>query len=95
GEAWRVDVELRNRSGGVVDLGAVVLTADLAGGRPVSPVSGDPGVDPLVGEVGPGRSVRGSYLFTVPPGAGDELRLSFSYDVEAPVVVFTGSPEDV
>ena len=50
-----------------------------------------PGGKPFGGEVEPGGTAQGRYVFAVPAAERDRVQITASYIGEAPDVVFTGS----
>lgn len=91
GPALRVTVSLENRTDGVVPVDGVAVSVaygpDLV---PASPLE-DPSRFPFGGNLGPGESADGVYVFTVPADQRDAVTISVGYLASAPIAVFTGA----
>ncbi|MBX9244946.1 hypothetical protein ICW40_09005 [Actinotalea ferrariae] len=94
GPALAFEIRLTNGSPGPVDLGAVTVNLTDDAGVPGLPMLGPPSA-PFSGTLDAGDSVTGTYVFAVDEGSRSEVALEVSYSMQAPVVVFRGSPADV
>lgn len=92
GEALMVTIEIVNSRGGRLPLDRTTVTAFAGGGAvPASPVDGDERFDPFRDAVLPNESARGTYLFSIPPGAtAEEMSVALMYDLDSPVTIFEG-----
>lgn len=94
GPAVLIDVEVSNGSDADISLDAVTVDLVDLTGAPLLPVTTEP-ADPLAGELEPGASRAGRYVFSVPVDDRDDVRLTIKYSGDAPAVVLTGSlPND-
>jgi hypothetical protein len=94
GPAVVIDLELRNGSDRQVSLDSVTVDLVDLGGAPLLPVTTEP-AEPLSGQLAPGASGTGRYVFSVPVGDRDDVLLTVKYSGDAPAVVLTGSlPND-
>lgn len=93
GPALRLTMEARNASRAPVSLeGMVVDLTYGAADTPAMPLT-EPGARPFEGEV-PARAERVAvYVFAVPEGSRDRVRVRTSYTGSAPTVVFRGSAD--
>jgi hypothetical protein len=90
GPAVAVTVEVENGSSSPINLdGALVLLSDSLG-SPGTSLTSDPS-SPLSGQIDPGQSANGTYVFSVPLDQRDSVQISVSYSPEAPSALFTGS----
>lgn len=90
GPAVRAELEVDNSSAAAVDLSTVVV--NLAYGPDRTPANTfSTGTSSFPASVAAGATVTGTYVFAVPTDAQDDLRLTFDYAVDVPVVVFEGS----
>lgn len=89
GPAVRVTVRLTNEQPDAVMVGlvAVSLTYGVEN-TPASPLE-DPSVQPLRGELDPGETAEGRYVFSLPRDSGD-IQLRVGWQAPAPVAVFVG-----
>lgn len=89
GPAVVVTVAISNDSTDTVNVDSAVvsLTAD-KGGFGVGTTAGDP--KPLAGDIAPGKSVTGTYVFMLDPAKGRSVTVSVNYGAGEPVAVFTG-----
>lgn len=91
GPALRFTVRVVNDSDEPLSLRAAVLTAYYgAEDTPAGDLSG-PGVRMLKGELAPGGTAQGRYVFAVPTDERDRVRVDFSVGAERPRAVFVGS----
>lgn len=90
GPALRVTVEAANDAGEAVSLDGVVVFLSYGDERTPASQFGSSS-DPLVGDLAPGGSRTGTYVFSVPPDQRDDVRVEVSYTGSAPTVAFTGS----
>jgi hypothetical protein len=92
GPAVALTIEVVNGSDDTISLATV--TADLTfDGRSAYPVV-DPERSPFSGELAPGDTAAGSYVFTLDPAERDDVALRLAYSTEAPTVIFAGSVAD-
>ncbi|KIU03958.1 MULTISPECIES: hypothetical protein [unclassified Frigoribacterium] len=90
GPAVRAELEVYNGSAAPVDLSTVVVNLAYGTGRtPANTFS--TGTSSFPASVAAGTTATGVYVFSVPADAQDDLRLTFDYAVDVPVVVFEGS----
>jgi hypothetical protein len=90
GPAVRAELEVYNASTVPVDLATVVVNLAYGTGRtPANTFS--TGTSSFPASVAAGDTATGVYVFAVPADAQDDLRLTFDYAVDVPVVVFEGS----
>lgn len=90
GPALRVTVDAANDGGDAVSLDGVVVFLSYGDERTPASQFGSSS-DPLVGNLAPGGSRSGTYVFSVPPDQRDDVRVEVSYTGSAPTVAFTGS----
>jgi hypothetical protein len=90
GPALRVTVEAANDADGAVSLDGVVVFLSYGDDRTPASQLGSSS-DPLMGDLAPGASRTGTYVFTVPPDQRDDVRVEISYTGSAPTVAFAGS----
>lgn len=87
-----VQLSVANDSGEAVPLTSATVTVTDAKNLPAVGMSGPP-ADPLPGQLPAGQSVRGVYVFRLPPDSSEPLRVTVSLGQPGvPVVMFTGSP---
>ena len=90
GPGVRAELEVYNASTAAVDLSTVVV--NLAYGADRTPANTfSTGTSPFPTSVAAGATTTGVYVFSVPADAQGDLRLTFDYAVDVPVVVFEGS----
>jgi hypothetical protein len=90
GPAVRLTLKMSNSSDAAVSLeGAVVDVSTGADHTPAPGLTG-PGGREFEGELPAGGSATAAYVFAVPEGDRDRLRVAVSYVAAAPVVVFAG-----
>lgn len=89
GPAVIVDLSVTNDSNAAVNVDSAVvnLTAD-KGGYGVGTTAGRP--LPLAGNIEPGDSREGRYVFMLDPAKGRSITVSVNYGAGEPVAVFTG-----
>ncbi len=88
--ALAVRVTVRNTGRVAVPVDAVVVNATAGTPRvPASPVDGPPSA-PLQGELPPGGSGSGVYVFDVPPAAREQATISVNLGGTQPTAVFDG-----
>ena len=87
GPGVRVVLKVTNNSGAVVDASGIAVTADY-GDTPASPAS-DLSRDQLSGDLAPGASATGVYVFRDPDAKTGPLRLRIEYNQSQDVVVIT------
>jgi hypothetical protein len=90
GPALRVTVEAANDADDAVSLDGVVVFLSYGDDRTPASQLGSSS-DPLMGDLAPGASRTGTYVFTVPPDQRDDVRVEISYTGSAPTVAFAGS----
>jgi len=90
GPAVRAELEVYNASTAPVDLSTVVVNLAYGTGRtPANTFS--TGTSSFPASVAAGATAAGVYVFAVPADQQADLRLTFDYAVDVPVVVFEGS----
>lgn len=89
GPALAVTVEFTNETADPVDLSAAVVTAAYGDGRE-APTSDGPPARSVPAQIRAGESVRGVYVFTIPPAERDQVEISVSYSAEGPIAVLSG-----
>jgi hypothetical protein len=89
GPAVLVTVEVENASAETINLDLVVVDLSTGEGVPANLIA-DPEQVPLQGELPPGETREGAYLFTMPLEDRDDVRVSVAYSADAPTVVFAG-----
>ncbi len=90
GPSLRITIEVTNDSSEPLRTVASGLVAFYGpDARPAIELSA-PGVLALRTEIAPGESSRGRYVFRVPVGSRDQVRLDFSYSASVPKVIFAG-----
>lgn len=90
GPAVRVRVRLANGSDAVVNLSRVLVDVSYGPDRTPGLALGEPDAEPFIGELAAGDTAEGVYVFGVPLDARDQVQISVSYDVTAPILVFEG-----
>ena len=90
GPALRLTMEARNSSRRPVSLEGMVVALDHGATKTPAATLSEPGGDPFVGQVAPGGTARASYVFAIPEGARDRVRVTTSYTGSAPTVIFRG-----
>ncbi len=74
-----------------LDLSTVVVNTYFGSERTPAIEVGAPGGKPFSGEVSPGKSATGVYVFNVPVAQRDLVRLEFTWSPEAKPVILTGN----
>ncbi len=92
GAAVAITVVISNESAELVDLGALVVTAQDAAGTPALTASGEP-ASPILGAVDAGQQVSGVYVFVLPPNHANPMTYTVSYSPEVPVALFVGDTQ--
>jgi Domain of unknown function (DUF4352) len=88
GPGVSVDLVVTNSSSKPLDLGGLAVTASYGKKNlPASPGGAETG-DPLSGTLKPGRTARGSYVFTVPKSQAASLQVQVSSDAAPDILVF-------
>lgn len=90
GPGLAVTIAFTNNSSSPVSLDGVNVTLDDGNANPASPMSGDPAV-PFTGDLAPGASATGVYVFSFPDDYKDPSRIQVSYSADAPILEFLGS----
>ncbi len=89
--AVRVTLRAENDSARAIRVATMIVTADHGPDRTPAIAVAKPGGEPFAGELAPGASARGVYLFNVPEEDRGRVRLTLSYTTEAPTLVLAGS----
>jgi hypothetical protein len=87
GPGVALTLKVTNPSGPSLDLGAVTVTADVAG-QEASPSTAAP-ARPLTGTLRPGGTATGVYVFVLPAGTARPVAVVVSLAPELPVARFT------
>ncbi len=87
GPAVAATIEVRNGSNQPFDLATIALTGTYGGGTPAIPSSADPAQD-LSGQLAPGATATGVYVFRVPKGDADTLVIQVQSGVKPNVPQF-------
>ncbi len=90
GPGLRVTVAATNDGEDAVSLDSVVVFLSYGADRTPATQFGSSS-EPLAGDLSPGSSRQGTYVFTVPDDQRDDVRVEVSYTGSAPTVAFTGS----
>lgn len=91
GPALKFVVEFVNSSGEPISLRDVAINVDYGPDRiPATELNQSGTSSPVAGEVGPNSTVTGTYVFSVPEDARDDVRLTVFTTVDDPVVAFSG-----
>jgi hypothetical protein len=90
GPGLRVTVAAANDGEDAVSLDTVVVFLSYGSDRTPATQFGSSS-EPLAGDLAPGSSRQGTYVFTVPTDQRDDVRVEVSYTGSAPTVAFTGS----
>lgn len=89
GDALRVDVTFTNTSGAVQSLASVSVNLEYGpDATPGSPIFYDPSVVEFTGELAPGESRAGSYVFGVPADEQDSVTVTVSHNPNSVPFVF-------
>ncbi len=87
-----IQIKVTNRAAKSASLAAFAPTLFYgAEATPATTATSDPRNKPVPSSVGAGKSVTGTYVFTVPGSTAGALSVSVLVDVAAPTVVFTNS----
>lgn len=89
GPAVAVTVEVTNGSTQAIGLDSVTVTMADSAGDPAAAVSADLAA-PLQGVLDPGKSARGTYVFTVSADRRSPVTVTANYSAAAPTVAFSG-----
>lgn len=90
GDALRVTITLTNTADAARSLGAVTVNLEYgANATPGSPIFSDPSVVEFGGELAPGESRSGTYVFAVPSGEQGSVTVTVSHAPASPPFVFT------
>jgi hypothetical protein len=91
GPAIRVEVEATNRSSDPISLESAQVALEYGSDR--TPASTTSGHDArrFSPSLAPGKSSTAAFIFRVPPDQRDRLRVTVSYSLDAPTIVFAGS----
>ena len=85
----RVSVRVTNQSTAPVNLDAAVVNLSATDGAyGVGTTAGDP--RPFAGDIAPGASATGTYVFMLDPAVGRSVTVSVNYGAGEPLAVFTG-----
>jgi hypothetical protein len=91
GPALRFTVKVTNKGGKPVSLNLALVNVFYGSAKtPASSLSG-PGYSPLPQKLKASGSATGRYVFGIPQGKRQTLRVEFSYKANAPTVIFRGS----
>lgn len=91
GPALEIVVSVTNNTGAAISLQSVVVNADYGTDRKPAGELNEQGKLPLSGNVAPGATAEGTYVFTVPTDQRDLVRISVFTSVDSPTVVFEGA----
>lgn len=89
GTAVRVTVSAHNNSTEPQSVDSALVTVVAADQIGIGTTAGGP--SPLTGEVAPGATASGTYVFMLDPAADREITVSVNYAAGEPVAVFTGT----
>jgi hypothetical protein len=91
GPSLRVEVEATNRSSDPISLANAQVSLDYGGDR--TPASTTSGHDArrFSRSLAPGKTSTAVLIFRVPPDQRDNIRVTVSYSLDAPTIVFAGS----
>lgn len=92
GPALAVTIEVTNKSNKPVPLNTAGVTLSLGADlTPASPLPTQSLSKPFVGELAPGQSAQGVYVFLVPSDSAKDIRIEVSYGDNTPLIAFTGT----
>jgi hypothetical protein len=84
-----VTVSVTNDTTGSIDLSSAVVNLSAVDGEyGVGTTAGSP--RPLTGDLAPGGSALGTYVFMLDPAAGRDVNVTVNYGAGEPVALFTG-----
>jgi hypothetical protein len=89
--AVRLTMRARNASSRPIAVEGLVVALEHGAARTPAVGVTEPGGAPFAGVVAPGATARGVYVFNVPPGERDQVRVTTSYTGAAPTLVLAGS----
>lgn len=90
GPGIAVTFEMTNGSESVASLDGVTVDVVTSDGASAIRIL-DPSREEFAGDLGPGESRSGTYVFTLPPEQRNDLRVHIKYSADTPVVVFQGN----
>jgi hypothetical protein len=90
GPALRITVRLNNGTDAPLVLPRVQVDVNAGADRAPGLALTEPGGAPFTGELAPGESADGVYVYGVPLDRRDQVQVLVLYSVEAPIVVFEG-----
>lgn len=90
GPSLRVTVRLTNGTDAPLALARVQVDLNSGSDRAPGLALTEPDAAPFVGELAPGDSADGVYVFGVPVDRRDQVQVLVLYSVDAPMVVFEG-----
>ncbi|MCL3861289.1 DUF4352 domain-containing protein [Actinotalea sp. K2] len=91
GPAVRVTVAITNGAAAPTALGAVIVNVTYGADQVPGVELSGPGVKRFSGELAPGDTASGVFVFAVPVGERDRLQITVDHAAGAPIVVFEGS----
>jgi hypothetical protein len=89
--AVRLTMRARNASSRPIAVEGLVVALEHGAARTPAVGVTEPGGAPFAGVLAPGATARGVYVFNVPPGERDRVRVTTSYTGAAPTLVLAGS----
>ncbi|WP_193613093.1 hypothetical protein [Nocardioides lijunqiniae] len=89
--AVRLTMRARNASDRPIAVDGLAVTLEHGAARTPAVGVTEPGGAPFTGVLEPGATARGVYVFNVPPGERDLVRVTTSYTGAAPTLVLAGS----
>jgi hypothetical protein len=91
GPAVRVTVTVTNGTGSEFNTSALVVNAYVGKDRAPAGSLVSPGGVPFLGQLAPGESTYGVYLFTIPESQRSDVTITVDYSTKAAMVVFRGT----
>ena len=91
GPAIRFAVTVTNGSAAPVSMQTVAVTLDYGTERTPGLELQRPGGSPLTGEITPGATAEGIYIFTVPSDQRAAIRITVDYTVDVAPIIFEGA----
>ena len=91
GPALRFTVEVQNPGDEPLPLRDVVVNVEHGADRAPAAELTDASAEPLPAEVAAAGTARGTYVFSVPADARDQVRITVFTSVDSPTVVFSGA----